>query len=350
MHAAVLRAARHGLAAGKDPEPVRVADNEASTVVAEARTERVLGLLDQAVVDGAVVCGEDASAVISSAVVGAAAWSLLVERHMLKVHELFQEKGITHRFLKGATVAHRFYPHPGLRHFVDVDVLVPAEEISAAGAELEAAGHVRGPELREGFLAEFGKSVPLTSASGIEVDLHRTLVSAPFGIAAGPEALWERPEAVVRVGGCEVPTMDPVAAFLHACAHEATSAPALGSLRDVVQVGDAVNGASCEIADLASRLRLTAPVGAAVRETSRLLGWDTPEARSMAQWSVSAQERRWLDAYRASNKKLVLAGLLAARGPRARLRYVRAVVFPSLDMAARRGSWVGRALRAGSRR
>ena len=50
---------------------------------------------------------------IGDRAVEVAAWSVRLERHLLVVHDLFDEHDVPHRFVKGATVAHRFYATPG---------------------------------------------------------------------------------------------------------------------------------------------------------------------------------------------------------------------------------------------
>ena len=53
---------------------------------------------------------------------------------------MLRRSGLDHRALKGAAVAHLDYPDPALRSFIDVDLLVRAEEWDDAIQVLREAG------------------------------------------------------------------------------------------------------------------------------------------------------------------------------------------------------------------
>ena len=77
--------------------------------------------------------------------------------------------------LKGPAVADRFYPDPRLRPFVDLDRLVPRDELRDGVKALVAAGFEPLEEFRPGFGEELGHDVHLVRGSGagrVDVELH----------------------------------------------------------------------------------------------------------------------------------------------------------------------------------
>ncbi|MEP6977240.1 MAG: nucleotidyltransferase family protein [Thermoleophilia bacterium] len=77
--------------------------------------------------------------------------------------------------LKGPAVADRFYADPRLRPFVDIDLLVPREELPDGVKALVAAGFEPLEEFRPGFGEELGHDVHLVRGSGagrVDVELH----------------------------------------------------------------------------------------------------------------------------------------------------------------------------------
>jgi hypothetical protein len=77
--------------------------------------------------------------------------------------------------LKGPAVADRFYPDPRLRPFVDLDLLVPRDELRGGVKALVAAGFEPLEEFRPGFGEELGHDVHLVRGFGpgrVDVELH----------------------------------------------------------------------------------------------------------------------------------------------------------------------------------
>jgi len=338
----LLRAvARHGVVGG-DTGPVSVAPEQVATLLVEATAHKLVGLLDQAVADGVVRCDEESAVRVGDRAVEVAAWSVQLERHLLVVHDLFDDAGLPHRFVKGATVAHRFYSHPGLRMSVDVDALVEPAELDRAVALLVEAGHTR--QQRDpypGFSRRYAKSVSLRSAAGIEVDLHRVIPDGPFGLRASPDVVWTRPAGAVAVGGREVPALDPVAAFVQACVNAVASYDmvSLASLRDVVEVAAAVAGVVPELRSLAAAMGVEACLAEAVAHAVVELGWDAPASvAEIARWPISAREREWLDSYRLrpSDARRALLGMHAVPGLSGKVAYLVSVAALSTGRPARR--------------
>jgi hypothetical protein len=83
--------------------------------------------------------------------------------------------GVRPILLKGPAVADRFYPDPGLRPFVDLDLLVPRDALAAGVAALRGAGFEPLQEFRPGYAERHGHDVHLARRGGgaaIDVELH----------------------------------------------------------------------------------------------------------------------------------------------------------------------------------
>ena len=342
----VLRSvAAHGVnGRGRPPASVRRA--ESGDVIAGAGVHKLIGLLDQAVADGAVECEDSTAREVGERAVAVAAWSVRLERHLLTVYDMLLDRGVRHRFVKGSTIAHRFYSHPGLRMSVDVDVLVPSGELDQTLAVLAAEGHVRTqPDPYPGFSRRYAKSVTMRHSNGVEVDVHRVIADGPFGLRASADSLWERPDAWMNLGGRDVPTLDPVAAFVQACVNAVASYDlvTLASLRDVAQVGTAVADQVSDVLDVAEALSVQACLADAVARATTALAWDAPASiGELARWPTSTRERQWLDSYREppADRRRALLGWNAIPGRGAKVGY--------LGSTAR--LWAGRPARRRARR
>jgi hypothetical protein len=337
----VLRTvAGHGLEPG--PGAVVVPTDQVSALLVEATAHKLIGLLDQAVAEDVVRCDEASAARVGRRAVEVAGWSVRLERHLLVVHDLFEHHDVPHRFVKGATVARRFYSHPGLRMSVDVDVLVEPRQLDRAVAVLAAAGHARlQRDPYPGFSRRYAKSVSMRSRAGIEVDVHRVVPDGPFGLRAAPEVLWGRPAGSLEVGGQVVPALDPVAAFVQACVNAVASYDmvSLASLRDVVQVGAAVEHDVPAVRSLAEAMGVGACLADAVARAAAELPWDPPAAlAAITGWPISARERQWLDSYRSkpSDARRALLGMHAVPGLGPKAAYLASVLALSTGRPARR--------------
>ena len=163
--------------------------------------------------------------------------ALRIEQRMLQLHDAFTAAGIRVVVLKGASVAHTVYPDPAMRPFGDLDLLVSTTDWRAACETLREHGFTRDlPEPRRGFDERFGKAATHSDASGLQVDLHRTLVLGPFGLWLDPEVLLQHTETFA-LGGRAVARLDSTGLLLNAALHAGlgTSTPLLLPLRDVVE-------------------------------------------------------------------------------------------------------------------
>ena len=327
-------AVAHGLRRSRVELPTAVVPDAAWTWLwSLVRARRLPGFLAAAVADGWPVDRFQAEQVADGHR-RAAASCLLLERLLLDLAGELEAATVTYRVLKGPAHAHLLYADPAVRAFVDVDLLVRAEDLAAAGAVLTArGGERRFPEPRPGYDRRFGKGAAYRLPGGWEVDLHRTLAPGPFGLAFDPAVLLSGASSLV-LGGRTLPVLDAADRFVHACAHAVLGSPepndvALRDAAQAVEVGLDVPVALARAEDLG----LGAVVARAVDDLVDRLWWEPPP--SLRAWRAdrvaSRRERRWLASYRGAGASVrkTLVAVEAVRGPRAKAAYAAAVVLPS---------------------
>jgi hypothetical protein len=97
--------------------------------------------------------------------------------------------------LKGPVLASRAYGDVSLRSFVDLDLLVREEDLSAGMRALQAAGLTPEPshsQIPEELLRRWGSAVPFITDDGSPVELHWRLSSAFWQSRLEPPALFAR--------------------------------------------------------------------------------------------------------------------------------------------------------------
>lgn len=272
----------------------------------------------------------------------AMALALTIERELLHVEAVLRKEGVDAIVLKGPAVAHSAYPDPSWRPFGDLDLLVRTTSWRAACLALEGSGrHRRLPEPRPGFDERFGKAAVHRGRSGIEVDLHRTLVLGPFGLWIRPEKVFEH-TAPLMLGGRAFERLDDTRLMLHACVHAALGwrAPFLWTVRDVGQIA-VMPGVDWEALEaLAERWRLQVVIQHALRMAWEILGMRMPpEAGRVLALPSRRSERRALDAYvteQRSRGGTAVSTLRAIPGVAPKAAYLRALLFPKRDFLQQR--------------
>ena len=333
--AALLTVAAHGLGRDPDTAPSGPLDERSwRWLLAAVHVERIAGLLDRAVADGALPAtpsqADDAEAVAAQALRAV----LQLERTIVRVAACMEGASIPFLVLKGPAVARLDEAEPALRNYADIDILVRGHDIHSAVHSLSSLGYHRDlPERRPGFDRCFGKEVSLANERASELDLHRTLALGAFGLRIDLAALWDS-TAGFDVGGTQLAALDAEGRFVHACfnAMLGDDRPRLVALRDVVRIS-----MSHELRP--ERLRAIVPPGrgatvvAAAVETCRsTLGAEVgADAAAFARDAIRSRwERFVLRAYRShggSNTLELLSGALGLRGTD-RLLYLRALVVP----------------------
>jgi hypothetical protein len=324
-------------------------DDEFDALLARAAREHVVGHLAAAADAGALPVAAAQHAALHELHLASLALDLELERLLVDTSVLFRHSGIEHRAIKGPALAHRIYPDPSRRSYADVDVLVRGAQFDDAVAVLAArGGRRRFTEPRPGFDGRFGKGV-CVSMGHLEVDVHRTLVAGPFGLAVVVDDLFAAPATVV-LGGERVPVLPLAPAFVHACIHAALGdrLPRLVPARDVAQLALSGRVDAGEVVDLARRWRCRAVVQRAIRLARHVL--DLPSLGRIDDWAATYHpdrfERGALRAYLAGDRSYGLqaaAGLRALHGVRDRAAYARALVAPSSEyVRARDGGYLRR--------
>ena len=149
--------------------------------------------------------------------------ALLAQRAMVQLHDILQENGISHVFLKGAYLAQFAYPQPGLRPMRDIDVVIKPNDLPKAHDLLVTLGYTSPADV-DGMVAAFiaqAKHLPgLRTPDGtVSVELHAH-VDAPGGPLAGLDAFASpihRPLA-----GRMLPFMGLQDMLVHLCVHAAS--------------------------------------------------------------------------------------------------------------------------------
>jgi hypothetical protein len=235
--------------------------------------------------------------------------------------------------LKGPTLARWLYDDDALRSYVDVDLLVPHDEVDAASKVLSASGFTL--SLEEVSLPHGRRPHAETwvrASDGIMVDLHSTLP----GLGVAPDAVWTvlaGDTGRMVVGGSEVEVLrEPARALLvalHAAHHGVKDAQALDDLSRAL---DKVPEPTWrEAAALAEQLDAVPALAAGLRLS--------PEGSRLAAdlgLPVEASVETILRASSAPELALSLDWLMRAPGLRARARLIaRKFAPPPCVMRAR---------------
>jgi hypothetical protein len=343
--------ARHRL----DPtdEPITatpLVDAEWTAVLREVETSRITGSLINAIVDGVLAVTDEQLNQAEELHERSMLLAVCLERTLLDIDDVFGDRHIPFRVLKGPALAHTVYGDPADRSFGDVDVLVRTPDLAAAVQALEDASSCRRlfAALRPGFVGRFGKSVTLGTPEGLEIDMHRTLAPGPYGVVIHPEELFAG-SSPFTLGGREVLGLAPAYRFLHACFAAAigSATPRLLSLRDVAQLALHTDFDVSEILATASRWKAEAVLARAMRQT-----WDVlhlTAAHPLAEWASryepSRRDRCWLDVYIGEERSFAAQALAAfwvlPFGDK--LSYASSLLLPGREfMATRKGGYARR--------
>ena len=157
---------------------------------------------------GARVSGIAPPAPLAESLLQAArAREVLADRAAEQLSEMIQalnDAGIQPILLKGALLAWRYYPTPGLRPFTDVDLLVRIEERERAAAVLTNLGYLEA-------MSQYGRSREWYSrvhmhwmfrcSQRLLVELHWALTSPASRAQFDTKALWDRSPVLEWRGG-----------------------------------------------------------------------------------------------------------------------------------------------------
>jgi len=344
MDAAVV--AGYGLKGWTPPTLSAPLDQPAwERLLSQATAQRMTGLMASMVSDGLLPVSDDQDEALASAHVAALARDLKVERTVLWALQHLSDAGLDHRVLKGTAVAHLDYADPGLRSFVDADILVRSEEWDGAVEALLAAGARRAfPAPRPGWERRFAKCTMLKTPDGFEIDLHRTFVFGRFGITVNLDDLWESSETFA-IGGVEVKALSPEARWMQTCFGAAVSdiPPRWVPLREVVQLSADGRLDLDRVAALTQRWK--AP--AVIRRAVRLVAERLPAAldAEIATWAetlaVTRSEEAAIRAHTNPGDRYIpleISAFWAIRGLGAKVAYMSALLWPEESFLEQRYS------------
>lgn len=300
IHAFLRALATYRLAGA--PDLPAADDVSPADLVLEAERTRLLGPLMDAALNGDLVLPDDTIAYLVERHEANMLWCIRLEVRLLEVRDQFEAAGgVEHLVVKGPAIAHLDEDDPSMRSFADIDILVAAPHIDRAIQVLEHAGATRPwPERRPGFDRRFAKSVTMTGADHIEVDVHRMLCDGVFGIRVPVDELFADAEAFA-LGGEAVPTLSRAHRMLHSAYHAVLGSPApkLSSLRDLARYFSSPDLSPSVVAPVAERWRGTAVLATAVDLTTNELNFDSLEWNDwLASVSVAPTEFQRVERHR----------------------------------------------------
>ncbi len=149
---------------------------------------------------------------------------------LARCSSILSAAGIEHVTLKGAVLLVQHYPRTSMRHTVDLDVLVDPARFEESITLLRAAGYTDDAYYATTLVGD-GRSLaaatpptrwhaypPLTSPSGVAVDVHYRVPASFFDNAGGFHGLLERSQPVM-VHGVSVHMCSCIDLARHLCEH-----------------------------------------------------------------------------------------------------------------------------------
>lgn len=233
---ALVAALRHGL--GANTSSVPVVANDVVDVSNLAGYDSLFGFLSVAILDGAIVIDDDD---VRSDLLQRWHEHLLtcvvLEALIVRTAVILDGAGVNWRLTKGAALAHLDYPDPAVRTFGDVDLVIHPDHWTTALHALQANGYARSADfIGNDYDRRYGKGATLTSADGLELDLHRRFAIGRFGVTSKMNDVFEPSDAIV-LAGRSIPVLAPSYRLLHACYHASLGGfRFLRALRDVAQL------------------------------------------------------------------------------------------------------------------
>jgi hypothetical protein len=203
-------------------------------------------------------------------------------RHLQALHDLgvlapeFENAGVRWAVSKGPVLADVVWPHPDMREYTDLDILVHPADFAMALRTLErlhfALVDRNWPEIHRLGRAELAMRGP----SGLPLDLHWDIAVAPHDrrvFRADLPGMLERVRRVRLGNGVEVPALDATDTLLHVGIHAALSgANRLMWIADVHFSAGAADVDWSALEDRLVRARMSAPVAVVLGRAERTFG------------------------------------------------------------------------------
>lgn len=135
--------------------------------------------------------------------------------------ETLEGEGIAALVLKGGALASTLYPSIGLRPMCDLDILIPADAVSRAGAALEARGYAAVAERAEraGESIDCERAFVRAGGARLPVELHWHVINVVHYRRRTPVEWFWRHSVEMRFHGGRGLVLTPEAQLIHLASH-----------------------------------------------------------------------------------------------------------------------------------
>jgi hypothetical protein len=147
--------------------------------------------------------------------------SLLLTGELIKLLDFLAARGIQAIPFKGPVLALLAYGDLALRQFVDLDILVKRQDVSAVRDLLAGQGFAPRPALnksQEPALVRFDCSYNFANEKDVCVDLHWDITPRCFSFGLDPDRLWDRLQPIA-LNGRQLTTLAVEDLLLVLCLH-----------------------------------------------------------------------------------------------------------------------------------
>lgn len=150
--------------------------------------------------------------------------NLFLTRELLQLIENLRTRGIAAITLKGPVLTAQYYGNPGFRSFIDLDLLVQADDLERCKELLRTLGY-HAPENQQGKWAEQHRKAQLgfdflRSDGLVRLEVHWAFIQKWLSFRVTTEQLWSR-MTTVKLAGLPVPSLAPEDNLVYLCAHGA---------------------------------------------------------------------------------------------------------------------------------
>jgi hypothetical protein len=154
--------------------------------------------------------------------VGSAKNNLFLTAELLRILELFNTNKIQAIPFKGPVLALTLYEDPGLREFIDLDILVQKQDVFKALGLLHALGYRKAPDYslaEESQILERDYHYHLEHGNGRNfVEIHWNILARHFLLPLSIDRWWAR-AGIVSIQSRQVPNLSAEDLLMALCAH-----------------------------------------------------------------------------------------------------------------------------------
>lgn len=204
---------------GLEQTPTSLSETEWAELTSLARLQRVRFALLPVVNDEPSGGGANRAAVIEQCR-AIALRNLRFQAETVSLIEVLHRQGIPLLLLKGIALARTIYPAAWMREMVDVDVMVPRQQVEAAANALRSAGFTPATDLPLETSLAGHHHLPPFIRKQVPFELHWTITGHDSGLRVDTDQLWARAERI-SFGPVHAWTLCPEDVLLHLCIHAA---------------------------------------------------------------------------------------------------------------------------------